>query len=46
MLRNMKLNIIFHIELKAHCISFLTICPIPISEASSKLCHMIDDCHV
>ena len=28
---NMGLNIVFHTKLKAHCVSFLTTCPVPIS---------------
>ena len=46
---NMKLNIIFHTKLKAHCISFLTTCRVPISlrdKASSKLFHLFIDCHL
>ena len=31
MFSNIELNIIFHTRLKAHCISFLNTCPVPIS---------------
>ena len=50
MFSNMELNFILHTKLKAHCSSILTTFPGPISlrerEASSKLFHLIDDCHL
>ena len=42
---NVELSIIFHIKLKACCISFLTTCPVPISSREksfiSKLFHLM-----
>lgn len=41
MFTNMELNVVFHTKSKAHCLSFLTAYPVPISSrerlASSKL---------
>lgn len=34
---NIELNISFNTKLKAHCISFLTTCPVPISSRERSL---------